>query len=184
MKELFLDVERSKPNASFQTKESEETILEEKKPRVSPEVFRDYYDQMKKYIAEGRINEAVVLYNQIRGMAISFVEAERWEVLARSIPKPQFKYFVDDTMLSQWVTNVYSKNTYVKIRGFFLKGGGKKWFFQAKDLKGQSHLLEVRFEKAERFLSKKKPYILLAKKIGMNKEVPIVEALVLKKDLE
>jgi len=84
----------------------------------SSKEINNYFNQMKRYIKRGNINEAVIIYNRIQNSDVNILIKEKFNLLASAQPLPNFFSFKNIKSLKTILKNqdLY-KNIYVKYAG-------------------------------------------------------------------
>ncbi len=142
IKEVTLDLK-----AKF-SPELEETPL--------PEPFNHYFNEMKRAIAENKINEAIVLFNQALFFSPDLVVREKFEILREFVVKPELKFISDQIPWEKIKKNPsFYENTFFKIVGKFQY---KKKNYHFKSLKYPAYEFTISLPENVGFLDKRNTY--------------------------
>ena len=138
---------------------------------AAEEIFT-YYKKMKYFIQTRQDNQAIMLYNQIKSSEISFVYKEKFYMLKKLIPKPNFSEFKNDLDVSFLLTNQYCLDVYIKWQGFFSKQKTKEalWLFSIFEEGAVTYTALVDFDNKDFLVKEKQAYFLLGQNKGIGKK--------------
>ncbi len=131
-----------------------------------------YYKKMKHFVQTRQDNQAIMLYNQIRASEISFIYKERFYMLKKLIPNPNFSEFKNNLGVSFLLTNQHCLDVYIKWQGFFSKQKTKEelWLFSIFEEGAVTYTALVDFDDKDFLVKEKQAYFLLGQNKGIDKK--------------
>ena len=156
--------------------------------KLSTKEIADSFEMMKKYIRSKRINEAIVLYNNIIQSDINLLLKEKFNLLYEFVPKPNFATFENTYLIEDQIGNNQFKNTYVKLVGIVskfknLNNDQVTFNFTLTEKRDLLHTMEVFLENPQNiYIKNNQQYELLAKYKGFDdrKKKAILNGLIIR----
>ena len=75
------------------------------------------FESVKEHIRRREINQAIVLYNRIVDSNVNLLIKEKFNILYKMIPTPNFSDLKETTPLEERIDKPFYRNTYVKLDG-------------------------------------------------------------------
>ena len=75
------------------------------------------FEATKEHIRRREINQAIVLYNRIVDSNVNLLIKEKFNILYKMIPTPNFSDLKETTLLEERIDKSFYRNTYVKLDG-------------------------------------------------------------------
>ncbi|HMA99899.1 MAG TPA: hypothetical protein VKS21_02825 [Spirochaetota bacterium] len=85
--------------------------------KLSSRQLVQLFNKMKKSITDRRINDAIYINNKILHSDVNPFIKEKFNILAKCIPKPNFKDFKNSVAVAELADSKLFKNFYIKFKG-------------------------------------------------------------------